>query len=165
MNIKHVLIPGSLVCVLLFSGCGGSDNHHKKNNRIPEAANMNLVTQADLELTGTLVGTDADSDSLKFVTVSPPANGTLELNANGNFVYKPKADSIGTDEFKFSVSDAKSTSNTATVKITINPRVVAFDTYSRLAFAQQPGDQPLPINTRDVQQNVTDPAAYDDLLE
>lgn len=164
MNIQHVLVPVSLACVLLLSSCGGSDYHFKINN-VPEAADMTLVTQADVELKGTLTGKDADSDSLQFATAKPPANGTLQLNANGSFVYTPKADSIGTDEFTYTVFDGKSLSSPATVKITVNLRVVAFDAYSRQAFAQQPGDQPLPLNARDVQQNVTDPAAYDDLLE
>ena len=54
---------------------------------------------------------------------------------------------------------------TATVNITIEALQVSFNDYSRAAFEQSATDEPLPVNGREFEQDVTDPMAYDDLLE
>ncbi len=165
MNIQRFLLPGSLMCALILTACGGGDGHKRKVNHTPAGVATTLSTQADTELKGKLVGVDADSDTLTFSAATQPTSGTLMLNANGSFTYTPAVDSTGTDEFTYTVSDGTAASGASTVKITINPLEVTFDAYSRKAFAQASTAQPLPLNTRNVEQNVTDPMAYDDLLE
>ena len=165
MNIKRLLLPCSLTCALVLTACGGGDGHKRKVNHTPAGVATTLSTQADTELKGKLVGVDADSDTLTFAVGTQPTSGTLVLNANGSFTYTPAVDSTGTDQFTYTVSDGTAVSGTSTVMITINPLDVAFDAYSRKAFAQESTAVPLPLNTRNVEQNVTDPTAYDDLLE
>lgn len=165
MKTKHLLFNGSLAFALILSACGGGSDHHKNVNHAPAATSTSVTTQADTALTGTLMGSDMDGNSLTFSAVTQPTQGTLVVNANGGFTYTPNADTTGTDQFTFKTSDGTYESAVATVMITINPLDVAFDMYSRAAYAQEGTAQPLPLNTRNVQQNVTDPAAYDDLLQ
>ena len=49
-----------------------------------------------------------------------PTLGTLVFNPDGTFSYTPTTNKSGTDSFTFTASDGTATSNTATVKITIN---------------------------------------------
>ncbi len=67
--------------------------------------------------------TDIDSPSLKAKLVTGPANGTLTLNADGSFTYKPNAAFYGQDSFVYTANDVDTTrsSNQATVPIEVIP--------------------------------------------
>lgn len=66
--------------------------------------------------------TDRDGDPITAMLVSGPSHGTLTLNADGAFVYKPLANYTGTDTFTYKVRDITGyDSNVATVTITIRP--------------------------------------------
>ena len=73
---------------------------------------------------GTLVfnplatASDVDGDTLTASVVTGPAHGSLVVNANGTFSYKPTADYNGADTFTWRVSDG-TTSTTATARITV----------------------------------------------
>ncbi|MEW6429251.1 MAG: Ig-like domain-containing protein [Thermodesulfobacteriota bacterium] len=72
--------------------------------------------------TGVLANdTDPESDPLTAALVATTANGILALNADGSFTYTPNADYNGTDSFTYTAADAFSSSNTATVTITVTP--------------------------------------------
>jgi subtilase family serine protease len=67
--------------------------------------------------------------------VSQPINGTASITGT-NIVYVPTSGHYGSDSIKFTVSYAGSTSNTATVNITINEPVLSiFPTFGNLAPA------------------------------
>lgn len=165
MKNHHVLLPLLLATALI--GCGGSDGKRKppKMNTTPVATTASFTTQADTELSDMLAGQDADRDSLTFAAVTQPTQGTLMLAADGSFTYLPNATVTGMDQFTFAVSDGKATSMTATVNITIEALQVSFNDYSRAAFEQSSTDAPLPLNGREFEQDVTEPTAYDDLLQ
>jgi VCBS repeat-containing protein len=82
-------------------------------------------------VTGVLANdTDVDDAQLTALVVTPPASGSLTLNADGSFTYKPNADFSGTDSFVYRASDGRLTSNDATVTIaveTANDAPVAAD--------------------------------------
>ena len=63
--------------------------------------------------------TDIDGDALTFSIVSSPTNGTLTLDANGEYTYQPNADYIGLDAFQYSACDG-SLCDTAQVVINVN---------------------------------------------
>ncbi|MGV3538510.1 MAG: tandem-95 repeat protein [Rufibacter sp.] len=66
--------------------------------------------------------TDADGNPLTAVAVTQPTKGTLTLNANGTFTYKPNANLNGTDSFTYKANDGRADSESpATVTITIHP--------------------------------------------
>ena len=65
---------------------------------------------------------DADGDPLT-VTTTPavgPTNGTVTLNEDGSFTYRPDADFSGSDSFTYQVTDGTATDN-ATVNVTVAP--------------------------------------------
>lgn len=77
-------------------------------------------------------GNDTDlnllGDSLTAVLVTDVARGTLNLHADGGYVYTPDASYVGPDSFRYKVVGALLASNTATVSITVtNAAPVAAD--------------------------------------
>jgi VCBS repeat-containing protein len=64
---------------------------------------------------------DVDGDPLTAVLETGPSHGTLTLNANGSFSYTPNANFNGTDLFTYHASDGTTSSNVATVMITVTP--------------------------------------------
>jgi gliding motility-associated-like protein len=68
----------------------------------------------------TLVGTDVDGNSLTYIIVTQPVNGTLSGTAP-NITYTPTAGYSGKDSLTFKVNDGTVDSNIATVIITVTP--------------------------------------------
>ncbi|MEX0270554.1 Ig-like domain-containing protein [Leptolyngbyaceae cyanobacterium UHCC 1019] len=66
--------------------------------------------------------TDVESASLTAVLVSSTSSGTLSLNPNGSFTYRPNIGFSGTDVFTYRANDGSlSSANTATVSIVVDP--------------------------------------------
>lgn len=165
MKTLNVLLP--LVLATALVGCGGSDSKPKppKLNSAPVATAASFTTQTDTGINGTLMGSDADGDALTFSIYTEPTQGTVMIAADGSFMYLPNETVTGMDQFAFRVSDGKKSSLGATVNIDIEPLQLSFNDYSRAAFDQAPNDIPLPTNGREFEQDVTNPNAYDDLLQ
>ena len=70
-------------------------------------------------LQGSGKDTDAESDALTAVLVSPPANGSFAFNATGSFDYTPFADFSGADTFTYRPDDGFTTGSLATVTINV----------------------------------------------
>lgn len=164
MKKLQILIP--LVLLTALAGCSDSNSKYTApmQNATPVAGAAGITTQADTEASGTLTGTDADGDALIFVVATEPTQGTLMLEPDGHFTYRPQATFTGTDQFTFTVSDGKQSSAAASVDIVIDPLEVTFSAYSRAAFKQVATDEPLPLNGRAFEQDVVEQNAYDDLL-
>jgi VCBS repeat-containing protein len=62
---------------------------------------------------------DVDSPMLTAVKVADPAHGGFTLNADGSFTYTPDPGFHGTDSFTYKANDSQTTSNVATVTITV----------------------------------------------
>jgi VCBS repeat-containing protein len=108
-------------------------------NDVPVGVNDEYTTEEDTPLVIAAPGvlgndTDAEGDALSSVVVSGPANGSLELNADGSFTYTPNADFHGTDSFSYLANDGQADSEVATVTITVTPvnddPVTADDAYA-----------------------------------
>jgi hypothetical protein len=56
-----------------------------------------------------------EDDELTILAGDPPLNGSLEVEPDGTFVYRPDAGFVGIDTFTYRVTDGRSESNTATV--------------------------------------------------
>jgi RHS repeat-associated protein len=97
----------------------------------PTANDISATTNEDTPVNITITATDIDSASLTFTVVSGPSHGTLSAssgtmscansNCSANVTYTPVANYNGPDVFTFNANDGVSTSNTATVSITVNP--------------------------------------------
>ncbi|MCB8944287.1 MAG: tandem-95 repeat protein [Ardenticatenaceae bacterium] len=62
---------------------------------------------------------DLDGDGLTAVAITPPTNGSLNLNLDGSFTYTPTANFFGIDTFTYRALDSYDESSLATVTITV----------------------------------------------
>lgn len=62
---------------------------------------------------------DAEGTALTVALVSGPTNGSVDLAADGSFVYTPNADFFGEDSFTYAASDGALSSEEATVTIRV----------------------------------------------
>ena len=92
------------------------DDSYFSNEDIPFTASLNIndLLENDSDL-------DGDTLTVNMTPVSPPANGTVSLNANGTFTYTPNANFNGTDSFIYEVSDGNGGTAEATVNISVIP--------------------------------------------
>lgn len=63
--------------------------------------------------------TSVNGSPLSAVLGSNASNGTLTLNADGSFIYTPKAQFSGADSFTYQVNDGNASSNVVTVSLTV----------------------------------------------
>ncbi|MDO9234473.1 MAG: Ig-like domain-containing protein, partial [Aquabacterium sp.] len=96
-------------------------NDPSNQNFNPASARYNLVTVEEKPVSGQVKATDPDGDPLTFSKGSDPTHGTVEVNPNGTWTYKPNKDYNGDDSFTVTVSDGKGGTATATVAINITP--------------------------------------------
>lgn len=147
-NIRcGVLLP--LVLWFLLSGSvffscssgGGDDDFDYPDNYTPVALNSYLVTSVSSSLQAFLQATDRNGDALRYSLVINPSLGYLQyFNPNtGEFTYL--SSTPGQDSFSFIASDYRSSSNIATVSITINRTAFKWE-----ATSETPA-QPLQQNT------------------
>ena len=91
----------------------------------PIAAADSYSTSEDTTLTIAAPGvldndTDLEGDALTAVLVAAPTRGTLTLNSNGSFTYRPVANWNGVDTFTYKANDGTADSATATVHIAVS---------------------------------------------
>lgn len=89
-------------------------------NDAPIAEDQSLTTNEDTPLPITLSATDVENSALTYAVQSVPAQGVLTGTAP-NFTYTPNSNYQGADSFTFHASDGTTSSNVATIFITINP--------------------------------------------
>jgi VCBS repeat-containing protein len=63
--------------------------------------------------------TDAEGDPLSAIMFSGPNHGTLNLNADGSFLYTPTSGFVGTDSFVYLANDGTSFSHLAAVTLQV----------------------------------------------
>ena len=73
--------------------------------------------------TGDLFANDEDfiNDPVVVVSNTEPSNGTVIVNADGTYTYRPNVDFYGIDTFTYTLEDSDGDQDTATVTITVNP--------------------------------------------
>ncbi|MEZ0268802.1 MAG: Ig-like domain-containing protein, partial [Nitrososphaeraceae archaeon] len=91
-------------------------------NQAPTAVDQSTSVDENNQLNITLVGDDADNDTMQFAIVSNPSDATLDNFdlTKGTVTYIPQTDYVGNDTFAFKVIDDKGAeSNTATVSVNV----------------------------------------------
>jgi len=92
-------------------------------NDEPTASNptLGLAEDTQLIISAAQLGNDIDGDSLTVNIVQPPEYGSLTLNNDGTLTYTPNANFNGTDNFSYTVSDGKVSSDLGSAFITVTP--------------------------------------------
>ena len=87
------------------------------------------------------VATDVDGDTLSYTIVSSPAHGDLILNAQGDFSYRSADGYVGTDSFRYMVSDGMGGNASYSARLTVAGVSTLFaGTPAADTLAAQPGD-------------------------
>lgn len=108
-------------------------------NAPPVALDDAAATNEDVPVVITVLANDSDpdGDTLTVASASPPAHGTIAIDATGVVAYTPHANYYGNDSFTYSVNDGRGGSASAIVTITtaaINDAPLAVnDSYSTLS--------------------------------
>ena len=76
-------------------------------NNPPTANSLSLMTRVNQAVSITLTATDLDDDPVTFQILTNPAHGIL-AGSGSNYVYTPKLDYLGKDEFTYTISDGMS---------------------------------------------------------
>ncbi|WP_334180731.1 retention module-containing protein [Pseudomonas nitroreducens] len=91
-------------------------------NDAPTTADQSKTTAEDTALTGKIVATDVDGDTLSYAFQSQAAHGTVVLNtATGDYTYTPSKDYNGPDSFTVRVSDGKGGFADSVVNVNVTP--------------------------------------------
>lgn len=116
-------------------------------NNPPVANDDRFTTVRDVPVNGNVLtnDTDPENDPLTVNTTpfTPPAHGTLTLNANGTFTYTPAPGYTGTDGFVYTVCDNKGGCAQGTVDISITAPVTDLSVTKTPSVSQVVAGQPL----------------------
>ena len=85
---------------------------------IPIAHNKSIVTDAGSSVVVTLTGSDLEGSPLSYSVADSPQNGSLSGQAP-NLTYTPNIGFNGTDAFTYTVNDGTSSSQKASVSVTV----------------------------------------------
>lgn len=91
-------------------------------NDAPEtAASAALATTEDAPVSGSVVGSDVDGDTLTYSVASGPAHGSVSIDANtGAYTYTATEDYSGTDSFTIDVKDTSGATASQAVSVAIS---------------------------------------------
>lgn len=91
-----------------------------KTDQAPVAEDFAMETYKNLPNQGVLKVTDPEGKALTYSVMRQPRRGTVEVRADGSFVYTPKKNKVGVDSFTFTATDpAGNVSREATVTVSI----------------------------------------------
>ena len=90
-------------------------------NDTPIATAPPITTTEDTPKTGMVTASDADGDLLTYTISTPPTNGSVVVDANGNYTYTPNANFNGSDSFTITVSDGKGGNTLVNIPVTVTP--------------------------------------------
>jgi VCBS repeat-containing protein len=143
-----------------YGHTGGRYYATTSGNNAPQANNDSYVTQVNVPKSVAAPGllgndSDPDDDPLTAVLVAGPANGTLELQADGSFLYTPDTGYIGSDNFTYQASDGDKVSNVAIVAMTVEGANSAPSAANDQYTTDE--DEPLSITAPGVLDNDLDP--------
>ncbi|TBR09447.1 MAG: hypothetical protein EPO62_05030 [Candidatus Nitrosotenuis sp.] len=91
-------------------------------NSPPNAANDSAQTPINTSVTINVLANDSDPDgdalTVSSITI-PPGHGTATINPNNTITYTPSFAYMGSDSFRYQISDGKGGTATALVSITV----------------------------------------------
>ena len=90
-------------------------------NDTPVVDDASFTVDEDTLLAGQLSGSDVENQTLTFIVVTPPSNGTLTLNTDGSFEFSPNTDFNGQDSFEVKANDGTDDGAAKTIDVTVNP--------------------------------------------
>ncbi|SCB88291.1 hypothetical protein GA0061087_10033, partial [Priestia flexa] len=87
----------------------------------PVVPNYSITTLQNQSVTGTVVGIDPNGDPITYSLGQPAQNGVVTVSPDGNFIYTPNTDYVGSDLFTVILEDTTGLTATSFVNVTITP--------------------------------------------
>ena len=87
-------------------------------NDLPVGHASSITVLEDRSYKGNVTASDVDSNRLTFSAGTAPKHGTVTVNADGTYVYKPSDNYSGADVFTITVTDEQGGSSS--IKVTVN---------------------------------------------
>lgn len=103
---KAVLSLALAAMLCASPALAAEDDIPDAGNAAPVAENQELETYRGVSVGGQLRAYDAEGDELTFELTTEPMKGSVELSADGGFVYTPREGKRGKDYFGFRAVDA-----------------------------------------------------------
>jgi len=94
--------------------------------------NDSYTTLKNTAVSDNVLSNDLGSLTATATPTSPPVNGTVQLQTNGDFTYTPSSDFLGEDNFTYEACNATAACETAVVTITVGGPVLIDDNYEVL---------------------------------
>ena len=117
LNYQFQSTPGNTVT----GGAASLLNNVTAVNTAPTVPNYTVTNPEDTPAIGQVVGNDVDGNPLTYQLGTVPANGSVSVNPNGQFIYTPRLNFNGTDTFTVIVNDGQGGTATSTVTLIITP--------------------------------------------
>jgi uncharacterized protein YjdB len=90
-------------------------------NDAPAIGNQIISTVKNTPVSGTLIASDGDSNTLTYGEGIAPAHGTVTVSSGGSWTYTPAPDYMGPDSFKATVTDGNGASASAEITLYVSP--------------------------------------------
>ncbi|WP_417328661.1 Ig-like domain-containing protein [Halomonas cupida] len=90
-------------------------------NDAPEAQAESLTVAEDNSGAGQVTASDVEGDDLSYNITTPPAHGTVVIEADGSYTYTPDSNYNGRDSFEVTVSDGHGGTTVVKVPVTVTP--------------------------------------------
>ncbi|MGK0701828.1 Ig-like domain-containing protein, partial [Priestia flexa] len=87
----------------------------------PVVPNYSITTLQNQSVTGTVVGIDPNGDPITYSLGQPAQNGVVTVSPDGNFIYTPNTDYVGSDLFTVVLEDTSGLTATSIVNVTVTP--------------------------------------------
>ena len=104
-------------------------------NQAPTVAPVQISGLITGPIDGTIGAVDADGDEIVYRLVRGPRQGTVEINADGSYVYTPDADFDGVDTFRVIAIDRGFHVNLLSLLRPIGTRATSLINQSAITFA------------------------------
>ncbi len=95
-------------------------------NHAPTASDMAVTVSPGATVSGRLMASDPESDSLNYTLISSPVQGTVTVNNDGSFSYTASRNATESDSFTYRATDGNSSSNIATVRVVVSTQAQTF---------------------------------------
>ncbi|WP_210607808.1 tandem-95 repeat protein [Priestia flexa] len=87
----------------------------------PVVPNYSITTLQNQSVTGRVVGIDPNGDPITYSLGQPAQNGVVTVSPDGNFIYTPNTDYVGSDLFTVILEDTTGLTATSIVNVTVIP--------------------------------------------
>ena len=112
-----------LLSLFLITSCGGGGGGGSPSLPFSiSVSSFSISVDEDDSFSGNLSATKNETATVTFEVTTSPTNGTLSLNSNGSYIYRPSANFNGSDSFKYRAyaTPQNKYSTEATATITVN---------------------------------------------